>query len=75
MKLCRFLIEPVGFSLLDSDSPLRAFTEAGTQAIAICLTNKLSFAINYLKGSLNTGWNTQTAAVTLLLINSDYLPH
>ena len=72
MVLGRFLIELFCFSLLDGNSPLRAVPETGAQPIAIGLTDQLRLTINYLQGTLDTGWDAETSAVTLILINFDY---
>ena len=73
--LCRHLIKLLSLSLLNSDGALRAFPETGTQTITKILFYQFGFPINDLKGSLRAGWDTETTAITLLLIDFDYLSY
>jgi hypothetical protein len=74
MALRRLFVEFLDLPLLDSNGSLRTFPEACAEAITIYLTDEFCLTIYDLNSPLGTGWDTDAAAIALLLIDLDYLP-
>ncbi len=75
VEIGRLLVKLLGGSLLNDDSILGTFPEAGTEAITIYLADEFCLAINNLKGTLDTGGYADATTVTLLLVDSYDFPY
>jgi hypothetical protein len=62
-------------ALLHRDRSLRAFSQAGTEAVAVCIAYESGLTVADLDGPFGAGRNALAAAVALLLIDSDYFTH
>jgi hypothetical protein len=66
--------EFVGIPFFDDKGSHRAFAQAGSQAVAVFVCQKLGLAVHDDDGPFRAGGDAQTAAVAFFLVNFDNLP-
>ena len=69
----RLFIESLGFPILNSNSSLGAFPQAGTKTVTIYLTNELCLTVDNLKSPLRAGRNADATAIAFFFVNHHYL--
>jgi hypothetical protein len=74
VHLHSLFVEIFGFTFLDSDCILRAFTQTRSETVAQVFSKELRFAVNDLEGTFCARRNADTAAIAFLFVNMDNLP-